>query len=65
MENNSFQESMQTATMEGGSFVDAQQQLQLDGDNNIVIVMQGDHSAAEMQAASSDAVSQATAQVGH
>ncbi|XP_076438530.1 retinoic acid receptor RXR-alpha-B-like [Babylonia areolata] len=51
------QETVETVTMEGGTFGDAQHQLRLEGDNNIVIVMQGNSGTADMQTVSRATIS--------
>ena len=65
MDNNSFsQERVESVAMEAGSFADGQQQLQLEGDNNnIVIVMQGDNSGTDMPSANRATLSHAQGQV--
>ena len=65
MDNNSFsQESVESVAMEAGTFADGQDQLQLDGgDNNIVIVMQGNNSSANLQNANTATVAHTQGQV--
>ena len=64
MDNSGFsQEPVESVAMEAGSFADGQHQLQLEGDNNILIVMQGDNSGTDLQSASRATVSNAQGQV--
>ncbi|KAL8625332.1 hypothetical protein ACOMHN_044475 [Nucella lapillus] len=63
MANTFGQDAVETvATLDGGTFADAQQHLRLEGDNNIVIVMQDSGGTSDMQTVNRATISHAQTQ---